>query len=153
MFSSGKEDSANVGGMEVGTPGAELPSYSDAKADAKLDGGAPAAGDAKSVPRAAPHPGSPPPFSASTSSSARVEHVYSLNLTKGKPWLSLRMTSRAPSPKALPVFAEGDEISGTVEIDLEKPESSKGITIEVRIHPTSKLVCPSTSMHLSPVNS
>jgi hypothetical protein len=63
---------------------------------------------------------------------AAVAHVYSLD-AKGAPWLSLRIAnSRAHAPTALPLFADGDEITGAVELALDKPESAKAISIRVR---------------------
>ena len=70
--------------------------------------------------------------SQSSSAALRTEHTFSLNTVKGNPWISLHVTSRAPSPKTLPVFRDGDEIVGSVKINLDKPESCKGITIAVR---------------------
>lgn len=94
----------------------------------------PAYGDDHGTHAVAAPPLHPPPFAAATSSSAasRTEHTYSLNNSKGKPWLTLIIKSRAPSVKALPVFLEGDVISGTVNVSLDKPETSKGIMIAVR---------------------
>ncbi|KLO08938.1 hypothetical protein SCHPADRAFT_931505 [Schizopora paradoxa] len=93
----------------------------------------PAYGDHHGTHAVAAPPLQPPPFTAASSSSAasRTEHTYSLNNSKGKPWLTLVIKSRAPSSKALPVFYEGDVISGTVSVSLDKPESSKGVTIAV----------------------
>ena len=62
---------------------------------------------------------------------SRTKHSYSRETGKGKPWLTLNVTSRAVSPKVLPVFRDDDEISGEVKIDLDKPESYKGITVNV----------------------
>ena len=95
----------------------------------------PAYGDHHGTHAVSAPPLQPPPFSAASSSSAasRTEHTYSLNNSKGKPWLTLVIKSRAPSPKALPVFYEGDVISGTVSVSLDKPESSKGVTIAVSL--------------------
>jgi hypothetical protein len=59
---------------------------------------------------------------------AAVAHLYSLD-AKGAPWLSLRIVnSRAHAPAALPLFADGDEITGAVELALDKPESAKAIS-------------------------
>jgi hypothetical protein len=64
---------------------------------------------------------------------AAVAHLYSLD-AKGAPWLSLRIVnSRAHAPAALPLFADGDEITGAVELALDKPESAKAISIRVRL--------------------
>jgi hypothetical protein len=62
----------------------------------------------------------------------RTAHTYSLE-TKGKPWLSIQVSSsRAQSSKTLPVFYDGDNVEGTVEVDLDKGESAKEIIIKVR---------------------
>ncbi|KDR78973.1 hypothetical protein GALMADRAFT_64064 [Galerina marginata CBS 339.88] len=39
--------------------------------------------------------------------------------------------SRATSATSLPIFFEGDTISGRVEVDLDKAESSKGVSISI----------------------
>lgn len=59
----------------------------------------------------------------------RHEHVYSLE-RKGKKWLNLFVKSRTASPTP-PLFLEGDTISGRVEVDVEKAEGAKAITIAV----------------------
>lgn len=59
------------------------------------------------------------------------EHHRFLEDTKGKKWLSMFVQSRASNAASLPVFFEGDTISGRVEVDLDKAESSKGVTISV----------------------
>ena len=61
----------------------------------------------------------------------QTKHTYSLNTSKGIPWLKLLASSRAPSIKTLPVFLEGDVISGSVDVELDKPESCKGVSITV----------------------
>ncbi|KAL5486115.1 hypothetical protein ACEPAI_7159 [Sanghuangporus weigelae] len=68
---------------------------------------------------------------ASSSAAFRTQHSYSLETGKGKPWLNLNVTSRAVSAKVLPVFRDDDEISGEVKINLDKPESYKGVTINI----------------------
>lgn len=55
------------------------------------------------------------------------EHVYSLDKTQ----LSLKVKSRAPSATNLPLFFDGDTITGSVEMNVEKPESAKSVTISV----------------------
>jgi len=59
------------------------------------------------------------------------EHHHSLENEKGKKWLSMFVKSRASSAESLPVFFEGDAIGGRVEVDLNKPEGSKGVSIVV----------------------
>ena len=64
-------------------------------------------------------------------SSLTREHHSFLEGGKGRKWLNLFVTSRSPDATSLPVFVEGDAISGRVEVDLEKSESSKGVTVAV----------------------
>jgi hypothetical protein len=77
---------------------------------------------------------SPASFSSSTSP-LRSEHRYCLTNGKGKgddrPWLSLFMNSRSPKPKLLPLFIGKDSISGTVELDLKKPETIREVKVTV----------------------
>ena len=63
----------------------------------------------------------------------KTEHQYSLQNNKGKDWLSLKVFSRAPSAKSLPLVFEGEKIEGVVSVDIDKPENSKGITITVSL--------------------
>jgi len=60
------------------------------------------------------------------------EHRRSLETAKGKKWLTLFVKSRANS-SSLPVFLEGDIVTGRVELDLDKAESSKGVTVTVSL--------------------
>jgi hypothetical protein len=62
---------------------------------------------------------------------ARCSHSYSLE-NKGRAWLTLKIAnSRALNPKHLPVFHDADTIEGSVEVDLDKAESAKGLSIAV----------------------
>jgi hypothetical protein len=65
------------------------------------------------------------------------EHQRSLETAKGKKWLTLFVKSRANN-SSLPIFLEGDIVSGRVELDLDKAESSKGVTVTVSV----PLTCP-----------
>jgi hypothetical protein len=58
------------------------------------------------------------------------EHSYALE-SKSRKWLSLFVKSHANTPTSLPVFLEGDVISGRVELHLERAETVKGIIIAV----------------------
>lgn len=60
-----------------------------------------------------------------------TEHRYQLEDSKGRPWLWLNVKSRSREAKQLPLFFEHDTISGTVEVDLDKAEGSKGVLISV----------------------
>jgi hypothetical protein len=77
---------------------------------------------------------SPASFSSSTPP-LRCEHRYCLTNGKGKgngrPWLTLFVSSRSPKPKFLPLFIGKDSISGTVELDLEKPETIREVKVTV----------------------
>lgn len=55
-----------------------------------------------------------------SSSHARAEHVYSLINGKGKPWVSLRFQSAAHASTNVPVFWEGDTITGTLNLEVYK---------------------------------
>ena len=73
-------------------------------------------------------------FSSSTSH-LRSEHRYCLTKGKGKgndrPWLTLFVSSRSPKPKLLPLFIGNDSISGTVDLNLEKPETIREVKVTV----------------------
>jgi len=79
---------------------------------------------------------SPSSFSSSTSP-IRCQHQYCLTNGKGKgkgsdrPWLTLHVNSRSPKPNFLPLFIGKDTISGTVELDLEKPETVREVKVAV----------------------
>ncbi|THH08878.1 hypothetical protein EW145_g2410 [Phellinidium pouzarii] len=65
------------------------------------------------------------------SNSISTQHDYWLDNTKGKHWLSLRVFSRAPTSKTLPVFYNCDEVRGEVMMELEKPEGYKGVVVGI----------------------
>ncbi|KIM40543.1 hypothetical protein M413DRAFT_445985 [Hebeloma cylindrosporum] len=59
------------------------------------------------------------------------EHQRSLETAKGKKWLTQFVKSRANN-NSLPIFLEGDIVSGRVELNLDKAESSKGLTVTIQ---------------------
>lgn len=69
----------------------------------------------------------------SAATALRTESNRSLETTKGKKWLQLFVKSRASSSGMLPVFFEGDTVAGRVELDLDKAEGCKGVTIRVSV--------------------
>lgn len=73
----------------------------------------------------------------SSSSSARSQHQYCLTNrnVKGqdRPWLSLLLSSRSPKSDNLPMFIGKDAISGTVELDLTKPENIREVVVTVGV--------------------
>lgn len=70
-----------------------------------------------------------------SSSTLRSQHRYCITNGKGKgndkPWLTLLVNSRSPKPKFLPLFFGKDAISGTVELDLAKPETIREVKVTV----------------------
>jgi hypothetical protein len=79
----------------------------------------------------------PSPGSPSSTSSIRTQHQYGLTHGKGKgndrPWLTLRVSSRSPKSKLLPLFIGKDSISGIVELELAKPETVREMKVTVRL--------------------
>ena len=59
------------------------------------------------------------------------EYQRSLERGKNQKWLSLFVRSGAKNATSMPMFFENDDILGRVEIDLDKAESVKSITITV----------------------
>ena len=78
-----------------------------------------------------------PAISSSSKSSICTQHKYCLTIGKGKgadrPWLTLRVSSRSPKSKLLPLFIGKDSISGTVELELAKPETVREVKVTVRV--------------------
>ncbi|KAJ7126829.1 hypothetical protein C8R44DRAFT_105996 [Mycena epipterygia] len=67
---------------------------------------------------------------------SRSEHKYSLE-TKGRHWLFIFVKSRSPSAASLPFFLEGDTVAGRVELDIDKSEAVKGISIGIQAGATA----------------
>ncbi|KAJ7058186.1 hypothetical protein C8F01DRAFT_310741 [Mycena amicta] len=57
-------------------------------------------------------------------------HKYSLE-SKGRSWLYLHFKSRAAASASMPYFIEGDVVEGQVELDLDKAESAKAVTVQL----------------------
>jgi hypothetical protein len=78
-----------------------------------------------------------PAGSSSSTSSIRTQHQYYLTHGKGKgndrPWLTLRVSSRSPKSKLLPLFIGKDSISGIVELELAKPETVREVKVTVSV--------------------
>ncbi|ESK95335.1 hypothetical protein Moror_3907 [Moniliophthora roreri MCA 2997] len=73
----------------------------------------------------------PPTIMSVSSSAERFEHSYSLD-RRGHKWLSMFVTSRSRSSMSAPVYIEGDTINGRVELDLDRPETIKGVVVAVQ---------------------
>jgi len=66
-----------------------------------------------------------------TAATARqTEVVTSLDTSKGKPWVALKVLSRANHVR-IPLIMQGEPIAGTVELDLEKTEHVEAVTLKV----------------------
>ncbi|KDR85823.1 hypothetical protein GALMADRAFT_234914 [Galerina marginata CBS 339.88] len=70
----------------------------------------------------------PPPAGVGV---AREHHSF-LETAKGRKWLSMSVKSRATSAASLPIFFEGDTISGRVMVDLDQEEHIKGVSISIQ---------------------
>ncbi|KZT41695.1 hypothetical protein SISSUDRAFT_234732 [Sistotremastrum suecicum HHB10207 ss-3] len=64
-------------------------------------------------------------------------HSFEFVDAKNKPWGSLKVRSRANAPAKLPIFFDGDDIAGTLDIDLAKPEKIHSITVQDRSNSAS----------------
>ena len=80
------------------------------------------------------------------------EFQRSLERGKDQKWLSLFVRSGAKDAASMPMFFENDDILGRVEIDLDKAESVKSITITVSsdLHSSSNLVFQVETVLLDP---
>ena len=90
-----------------------------------------------------PPPPSPPPPEAGTDSELPgytlraqeefAEQTYTLEDTKGRSWIWMKVKSRSKGEKQLPMFYDRDTIAGSVEVDFEKAGGAKAVTISVSL--------------------
>ena len=79
-----------------------------------------------------------PPYSARPSLSSRPEgheyttYPYELKDGKDRSWLKLNIKSRAYASACLPHFFEGECMTGSVMLELEKETQVKAVIVEVR---------------------
>ncbi|KAF8527348.1 hypothetical protein JB92DRAFT_2698783 [Gautieria morchelliformis] len=64
------------------------------------------------------------------SSPQLTERVYTLETGKNQPWALLKVKSRGTNPTTIPRFIQGEQITGTVELSLEKTDHIQAVTIE-----------------------
>lgn len=62
-----------------------------------------------------------------------VVHKYSLQNKSGKPWFTLEVSSKAPSPEKIPLIIEGEAVTGLVSLDLDSETRIKSVVVSVRI--------------------
>ncbi|KAI0277295.1 hypothetical protein BGY98DRAFT_1097546 [Russula aff. rugulosa BPL654] len=96
------------------------------------------------------------PASSSYSASAiHTQHKYCLTNGKGKgnesPWLTLRVSSRSPKSKLLPLFIGNDSISGVVELEFANPETVREVKVTLKGEKTHQTQEPRTFLELSQV--
>ncbi|KAI9568203.1 hypothetical protein HD554DRAFT_2022523 [Boletus coccyginus] len=71
------------------------------------------------------------PGSSRNAAWAGSDHTSSLQDPKGFNWLVLTLNSRASASTSLPIFYQGDVISGQVDVDVPKSGSIKGISVKI----------------------
>ncbi|KAJ7220985.1 hypothetical protein C8J57DRAFT_1198680 [Mycena rebaudengoi] len=84
-----------------------------------------------------PGPSDPPVYSRraahSTETDTRlVEHVFSLSDQRGKRWGTLLLKSSARTSRSSPVFHQDDLIQGSFELENEKGDALRKITVTVK---------------------
>jgi hypothetical protein len=80
----------------------------------------------------------------------RCSHSYSLE-NKGRTWITLKVSnSRAQVAKQLPLFYDGDTIEGAVEVDLDKAESAKAVTISASLVSLAVSACVDQARYYLP---
>jgi hypothetical protein len=62
---------------------------------------------------------------------ARTEHIMELANGKNRPWAMFRVFSSARSPEQIPLFYEGESITGSVELILQNSDPIHSISITV----------------------
>ncbi|KAJ7244041.1 hypothetical protein C8J57DRAFT_1365286 [Mycena rebaudengoi] len=79
-----------------------------------------------------------PPYSArevqrsGAASRRSTEHLFDLKDKKKKTWATLKLLSSAPNSATLPVFLEGDQIVGSLTLDIPSGENILGVTVFIR---------------------
>ncbi|EIW53242.1 uncharacterized protein TRAVEDRAFT_134054 [Trametes versicolor FP-101664 SS1] len=74
---------------------------------------------------------------SSTSSASRgvrppTEHLYHrFTSSKGQPWLTLKVASKAPASSYLPAFYQGEAITGSVVLCLDREETIKSVSVQL----------------------
>lgn len=78
-------------------------------------------------------PGAPRSSNSSTSRGARppTEHLYHLTSSKSRPWLTLKVISKAPASSYLPAFYQGEAVTGSVALCRDREEPIKSVSVQV----------------------
>lgn len=73
-----------------------------------------------------------------------IEHTFPLKPNSCNAWATLKLNSAASSPWSEPLYTDGDSITGSLEIDLQKKEHMEQIDIRVPISAISTRVWANT---------
>ncbi|KAI0749677.1 hypothetical protein C8Q80DRAFT_1163385 [Daedaleopsis nitida] len=65
------------------------------------------------------------------------EQTYTLEDSKARSWIWLKVKNRSNGAKQMPLFYDRDTISGTVEVDFSKADGAKAVTFSVQASVTS----------------
>ncbi|RDX57135.1 hypothetical protein OH76DRAFT_1424761 [Lentinus brumalis] len=97
--------------------------------------------DTRSVPPVDDDLPPPPPVGSETDSELPgythrsqeefVQQEYQLEDSKGRPWIWLKVKSRAKEGKVLPLFYDRDTVAGTVQVDFDKAGGAKTVVLSV----------------------
>ncbi|KAH9903240.1 hypothetical protein C8Q73DRAFT_742388 [Cubamyces lactineus] len=60
-----------------------------------------------------------------------TEHRYNLVTSNGRPWLTLKVFSKAPASNYLPAFYQGETVTGIVQLSLSTGEPIKSISVQI----------------------
>lgn len=60
---------------------------------------------------------------------SQTTHTFTLQSRNNRPWLTLNVLSWVENAANVPVFVEAESIAGHVDLDLDKPDSIKAVTI------------------------
>ena len=90
--------------------------------------------------------------STSRTPQAPVEFVYHLTNSKGTPWATLKVQGMKCANKSttLPVFHEGHDIAGSVELNLSKKDTILSVSVSVGGHHVISGTLMSDCTHKSP---
>jgi hypothetical protein len=78
-----------------------------------------------------PAPLRPGISSAPSSTVDATTHQWSLTNRNQRPWVTLKLKSRARATTNRPYFFQGDTLDGEVELNLERPDSIRAVEVEV----------------------
>ncbi|GBE83344.1 hypothetical protein SCP_0503920 [Sparassis crispa] len=84
-----------------------------------------------------------------TGTRSRTEHRYTLTNSNKRRWLTLKVPSHSPTPAHLPSLFEDEAIAGAVELNLEREETIKSITVVIQGQMTESTINVYNFLNLS----